>query len=226
MSDVLIEPADLVDELVLRVGWLVGGHLRRAPPVGARRMSPPVVVVLGPPGAGKGTQCQRLARTMGWSHVSLGDALHAEILRGSDLGAQVRPYVEAGLLAPDAPVIDLATRLLDHHGQHADGVLLDGFPRTLAQAEALAALAPEAVQLCTVLVLSREEVLARLRTRGRVDDRAAVVRERLLAYCRETKPVIRWYAQRGLVRYVDAHVSPPKVTAKLRALLRNELVRA
>jgi len=186
--------------------------------------APPIVVVLGPPGAGKGTQCRRLASTMGWSHVSLGDALRAEILRGSDLGAEVRPYVEAGVLAPDELVVDLATRLLHLHGAHAEGVLLDGFPRTLAQADALAALAPDAVRCCTVLVLTREEVLARLRTRGRVDDHAAVIRERLLAYCRETKPVIRWYAQAGLARYVDAHASPPEVTMKLVALLHDEAV--
>ncbi len=180
--------------------------------------SSPLVVVLGPPGAGKGTQCRLLAAETGWGHLSMGDHLRGEISRQSPLGSLARRYVEAGQLVPDELVTEIALDELSHHAQD-DGVMLDGFPRTIAQAESLAAAAPALVTVCVVLVVPREQILARLLARGRPDDRPGVLRTRLLAYERETRPLVDWYSGRGHVEHVDGSASPACVASGLRRVL-------
>jgi adenylate kinase len=157
---------------------------------------------------------------MDWAHLSLGDAFRDEIAQGSPLGVQLRQYVADGVLVPDALAVEVAARLLDRHAGHA-GVFLDGFPRTVGQAEVFATASPAAVRLCLVLVVTNRELSARLAARGRHDDHPSMIRQRLLSYRRDTAPVISHYAQQGLIRYVDANGSPAEVTAKLHALLRD-----
>jgi adenylate kinase len=179
----------------------------------------PVVVVLGPPGSGKGTQCARLAATEGVVHISTGDALRDEIRRGSRLGVAAAEHVAAGRLVPDALVIDAVCQALDRCRGSA-GILLDGFPRTEAQAVALAALDVGAVRLVAALVVPRAVLLDRLRNRGRADDEPDVVRRRLISYEVETRPILDFYARDGLLVHVDGNRSATEVTTSLAGHLR------
>jgi adenylate kinase len=175
------------------------------------------VVVAGPPGAGKGTQCSRIARDIGCGHVSTGDALREEIEAGTDLGRAARARVDGGSLVPDAIVIEVFGRRLEAVG--ADLVLLDGFPRTLAQAELLEYEYPEAVQLVVSLVVPRAALVERLLGRDRHDDDRHAIGVRLLAFERDTRRMLSRYAARGLVAHVDGNRSPSEVTsAIMRAL--------
>jgi adenylate kinase len=176
---------------------------------------PRLVVVAGPPGAGKGTQCSELVEQHGMAHVSVGDALRQEVAADTSLGARVRASLESGRLVPDHEVSEVVAERLDRH-RAASTVLLDGFPRTIAQAEILERLRPEAVGLVVLLVVPIATILRRLRSRGRTDDGDRdVVAERMLSYDRDTRPVLAWYASRGLLAHVDANAPPRDVTARI-----------
>jgi len=176
--------------------------------------SPPTVVLIGPPGSGKGTQCARLAQSLGVAHLSVGDVLHDEVARESTLGLRARAFIETGRLVPDDLVVDLVATRLSHHRDGA-GIVLDGFPRTVGQAEALEKLSPDGVRLAIELVVPMATVVRRLTNRARCDDRPDVVRHRLASYCRETLPVLRWFAARGLLVCVDGNQAVESVTTAL-----------
>jgi adenylate kinase len=180
--------------------------------------SPSLVVVLGPPGSGKGTQCARLAATLGLAHVSTGDALREEARRGTRLGNLASRHLDSGGLVPDHLVIGAVTTALARC-RRFPGVLLDGFPRTEAQAVALDELGAGAVRLAAALVVSRAVLLERLRNRGRTDDRSDIVRRRLIAYEVETRPLLDFYARNGMLVHVDGNRSPTEVTTTLAAHL-------
>jgi len=176
---------------------------------------PRLVVIAGPPGAGKGTQCSQLATLPGVVHISIGESLRREIAIGSPIGTRVHACVEAGRLVPDVDVFELiASRLVRH--RTASAVLLDGFPRTIGQAEMLERLRPRAVGLVILLELPLGPALQRLRARERADDTDPnVVAERILSYARDTKPVLDWYASRGLLAPIDASAAPHRVTERI-----------
>jgi adenylate kinase len=179
---------------------------------------PSLVVVLGPPGSGKGTQCRELSRTLGVAHVSTGDALRDEMRRRSTLGIQAARFVEGGLLVPDELVVEVTTAALARCPAPA-GVLLDGFPRTEVQAALLDELGFGTVRLAIALVVPRVALLERLRARGRADDRIEVVRTRLLSYEVETRPLLDYYVRRGILVHVDGNRAAGEVTATLAAQL-------
>lgn len=181
--------------------------------------APPVAVILGPPGSGKGTQCARLAERLGVVHVSTGDVLRDEMRLRSRLGRRVGGYVDIGALVPDGLVLEVVHEALERH-QHADGVLLDGFPRTIDQAEGLGRLRNE-VRVAVALVVPRNALVRRLAERGRADDRPEVVRRRLASYQRETRPLLDWYAARGVLVHVDGDRATGEITRVLTRLVRN-----
>jgi adenylate kinase len=178
----------------------------------------PIVVVLGPPGSGKGTQCEHLARALGLGHVSTGQALRDEIGHGTRLGVRAAQYVESGRLVPDDIVVQAMTAALARCPR-SPGVLLDGFPRTEAQAALLDELGLGTVRLAAALVVPRAVLLERLRSRGRADDRVEVVRTRLLSYEVETRPLLDYYVRRGTLVHVDGNRAAAEVTATLTAQL-------
>jgi adenylate kinase len=153
------------------------------------------VVLLGPPGAGKGTQAQKLGEKLGIPQISTGDLFRHNIGAGTELGLQAKRYLDAGELVPSS----LTNALVDdrlNDPDTADGFILDGFPRSVDQAQALARmLEARDVALDAVLEFQvcESEVVARLHARGRSDDSEQVVRNRISVYRRETAPLLRHY---------------------------------
>jgi adenylate kinase len=179
---------------------------------------PPLVVVLGAPGSGKGTQCERLGDALGLAHVSTGDALRREVHSGSALGQRAERSLRSGHLVPDELVLETVTKALAQC-RGARGVLLDGFPRTETQARSLELLGFGSVQVAAVLVVPRIALLERLRDRRRADDRLDIVRRRLIAYEVETRPLLELYGRHGVLVHVDGNRSRDEVTDTLRTHL-------
>lgn len=162
------------------------------------------IVLVGPPGAGKGTQAARLAERLDAPHVSTGDLFREHMKNGTELGKEAQRYVDAGDLVPDSVTVGMVRDRLSQPDT-TDGFLLDGFPRNRAQAEELdRVLADLDGRLDAVLLfeVDDEELVRRLSARGRSDDTEDVVRHRQEVYRSETAPLVEYY--RPLVVTVDA----------------------
>ena len=177
------------------------------------------IVLLGPPGAGKGTQARRITERFGGAHIATGDILRSNADRGTRLGRAAQEYMDRGDLVPDDVVIAMVmARLADD--DCASGFVLDGFPRTVTQAEALdRRLVDLGSPLHAVLCFeaAEEELLRRLAGRAaalhRADDAEATIRHRLEVFAIKTRPLIDYYAHRGLLVTVDA-IGPIEVVTK------------
>jgi adenylate kinase len=175
------------------------------------------LVLLGPPGAGKGTQAVRLSEDLGLFHLSTGDQLREEREADTELGRRAGADIELGELVPDDIVVAMLLGRLD--AERADGFLLDGFPRTVTQAEALEqGLNARGKELDQAVLLDvpDEEVVKRLASRGRQDDDPDVVRERMRVYHESTEPLVGFYADRGLLTRVDGSGDPDEIYARVR----------
>jgi len=151
---------------------------------------------MGPPGSGKGTQGELLARRLGIPRYSTGDILRQARRDGTPMGQEARQYMDAGALVPDDVMLGIVDEVLAK-GESERGFLLDGFPRTVAQAEGLRELLDEmGIDLDAIVDLAAddEEIAQRLSTRGRNDDSPGTIRRRLEVYRTQTKPVLNWYA--------------------------------
>jgi|TARA_B100001741_G_scaffold172719_1_gene142463 adenylate kinase len=177
------------------------------------------LLFVGPPGAGKGTQAERLAASHGLLHLSTGDLLRAEVKAGSDLGKEAEAVMNRGELVSDALVLAIVrSRLQNHSG----GWLLDGFPRNLAQAEALDELLSklnQPLQSVLLMELDDEELVQRLLARGRADDNEEVIRHRLSVYREQTAPLINHYEQRGQLKRVLSTGTIEAVASQINAAL-------
>jgi len=182
-----------------------------------------IVVLLGPPGVGKGTQGSRAAESEGWLHLSTGDILREEVARETALGLQARQYMERGDLVPDGLMVDMvAGRLRDIPEDQV--LLLDGFPRTLAQAEALEETAGGGTLGLALYFYAPVAVLAaRLVGRGRADDSRKVVERRLAVYRETTEPLVAWYRDRGLLQEIDADRPVEAIQEEIIQIVRNKL---
>jgi adenylate kinase len=190
------------------------------------------LILMGPPGVGKGTQAKTLARDNGWLHLSTGDLFRDHIRRQTDLGRRVKSILDAGAYVPDDVTIDMVRdRLASTPPEQR--IVFDGFPRTAAQAEALdELLAERGRHLEAVLLLEapREELRARLEGRakaeGRTDDTPEVIANRLDVYERETRPLVRYYEAKGLTRRVDGVGPIETITTRLRDAASRDEVRS
>ena len=160
------------------------------------------IILCGAPGSGKGTQSDLIVKKYGLQHLSTGDALRAEIKSGSELGKEIGELIAGGNLVPDHKMIHLIARYLDNLPEDCKGVIFDGFPRTVAQAEALELLL-ERRQMKAVLLdmfVEEDEVIKRLLNRGKTSGRAyynyETIKKRLQVYQAETKPVCTYYLHR------------------------------
>ena len=173
------------------------------------------LVFFGPPGAGKGTQADRFAVRHGIPKISTGDMLRKAIKDGTRIGSLVRDTLQHGTLVSD----DLMNSLVAERLAQPDtmnGFVLDGFPRTIPQADALDALLADRGGVSVIaLVVHADEVIRRLAGRGREDDEAYVIRERLAVYARETQPVLEYYRRRNSVAVLDGNRPLDVVTLEI-----------
>jgi adenylate kinase len=179
------------------------------------------VVLLGPPGAGKGTQAQRLAARLGVPAVSTGDMLREAVAAGSELGGRVAGIMAAGGLVDDVLMAEVVRDRLAKPDAR-EGYLLDGYPRTLPQAKTLEGILADSGQRLDAVVMvdvPEEELVRRALLRGRADDSEEVIRERQRVYREKTAPLIGYYKERGLLREIDGHLSVDEVTVHVFAAL-------
>ncbi len=168
-----------------------------------------VLLLMGPPGAGKGTQASKLSRARRLQKLSTGDLLREHVKRGSDLGLEAKAVMDVGQLVSDDLIIGMVRSELEQQGGEVR-VLLDGFPRTPAQAEALDKLLAElGAEISAVVLLEADEneivsrLLKRAQEEERSDDNEATVRERLRVYLQQTQPLVEYYERRGKLRRVN-----------------------
>ena len=165
------------------------------------------IVFLGPPGSGKGTQAARLAEALGVPAVSTGDMFRAAVAAGSELGRRVQAILDSGQLVSDELTAQIVRARLDEEDA-GSGFILDGYPRTAGQAGTLAEILGDRkayLDQVVSLVVPEEELMRRLLARGRTDDTAETVRQRLEVYQEQTAPLIEFYRSEGLLREIDGH---------------------
>lgn len=184
------------------------------------------IVLLGPPGSGKGTQAALLSQRLGVAHISTGALLRAAVKAGTGLGLKASEYMDAGELVPDELMLGLIEERLGEDDVEP-GFILDGYPRNLAQAESLDAVLErigQPAQLALEVTVNEDEIVRRLASRareeGRSDDTEEVVRNRLRVYAEQTAPVAGHYRERGLLKSVDGMGGIEEVNARLTAAIR------
>ena len=179
------------------------------------------LLIVGPPGSGKGTRSPRLSRLLAVPHISTGELLRGAIRGGTPLGYSVSECVAGGRLVPDVLVNELVRERLGRSDVRDRGFLLDGFPRNLDQLDALLLwLVPDSLDAAIELAVSDEVAVQRLAIRGRTDDTAPAIRERLEAFERETKPLLGRLDAEGLLISVDADRPVNDVTEEVLDLVR------
>ncbi len=183
------------------------------------------LVIFGAPGSGKGTQSEILIEQYGLDHISTGDILRGEIKAGSELGKAAKGYIDAGQLVPDGLIIDMIEKVLGER-KPKKGIILDGFPRTVAQAEALDALfAKLGTRVHAVLDLQVEEaelidrLLKRGQESGRSDDNLETIQKRLSVYHAQTAPIAAHYAQQGVHHAIQGSGAISDITARIARVL-------
>ena len=162
------------------------------------------IVIFGAPGSGKGTQSDKIIAEFGVEHISTGDVLRAEIAANTELGKTAALYINDGKLVPDTLIIDMLAATLDKKGKDINGVIFDGFPRTIAQAEALDSMLEERGQKVNVVIgleVDDEELIKRIvsrgKTSGRADDNIETAKKRLNTYYGQTLPLKDFYIAQG-----------------------------
>jgi adenylate kinase len=177
------------------------------------------LVLFGPPGSGKGTQAGRLSDDLGFRHLATGDLLRQARAEGTELGERAAEYMDRGDLVPDDVIVAMVRDAIARAGD--EPVVLDGFPRSVPQADALAAaLGEQGRELSGAVLIDVPDdvVIERIsgRGQGRSDDNPETVRERLRVYHDETEPLVAYYDERGLLRRVDGCGDPDGVYARVR----------
>ena len=183
------------------------------------------LILMGPPGAGKGTQATKVADHFGIPAISTGDIFRANVSQGTELGVQAKRYMDAGEYVPDE-VTNLMVRNRIDEDDAAPGFLLDGYPRTTAQVEELDGMISftgHKLDAAVVLTVNPEELVARLlqraQTEGRADDTEDVIRRRQDVYAEQTEPLIDLYRARGILVEVDGMGEVDEVTTRIFAAL-------
>ena len=204
-SDVEAQNSDLIVDL-----WYKGKETQIKQDNQEIRIKMKNIIIFGAPGSGKGTQSDKLIDKYGFNHISTGDVLRAEIKNGTELGKTAQQYIEQGQLIPDDLMISILASVYDGFGRGHKGVIFDGFPRTIPQAEALKQMLSERgdkVAAMLELDVPEDELMKRLVLRGqqsgRADDNEETIKKRLTVYHQQTMPLIEWYKQEGLHHHIN-----------------------
>ena len=186
------------------------------------------IVIFGAPGSGKGTQSERIVEKYGIDHISTGDVLRAEIKAGTELGMEAKKLIDNGQLIPDALMVDILAAKLDGFSG-SNGVIFDGFPRTIAQAEALKAMLAARGQEVTAMIeldVPEDELMDRLLKRGlesgRADDNEETIKKRLVVYAQQTAPLKDWYKNDGKHCYINGLGSLDRIFADIVAAIESK----
>ena len=181
------------------------------------------VILLGPPGCGKGTQAKKLETEHNLRQISTGDMLRQEAADGTELGKQAKQFMETGQLVPDEVIVGMIRNRLQR-GDLGDGFILDGFPRTVAQAQGLENMLGElqmGIDKVLYLKVPKEIVVDRLLKRaeieGRADDNRETIEKRMDVYLQQTIPVVNWYQERSVLRELDGARTIDEVAAEIRS---------
>lgn len=168
------------------------------------------IVIFGAPGSGKGTQSDLMIEHYGFGHISTGDVLREEIKKGTELGKTAQSYIDKGNLIPDELMVSILANVYDSYGRGHKGVIFDGFPRTIPQAEALKQMLDERGDRVAAMIeldVPEDELMKRLILRGqqsgRADDNEETIKKRLVVYHSQTQPLIEWYKQEGLHHHIN-----------------------
>ena len=168
------------------------------------------IVIFGAPGSGKGTQSELMIKKYGFGHISTGDVLRKEIKNKTQLGNTAQQYIDKGQLIPDELMIDILANVYDSFGKDHKGIIFDGFPRTIPQAEALKVMLDKRGHKIAAMIeldVPESELMTRLIKRGqesgRSDDNAETIKKRLDVYHSQTAPLIEWYTKENLHYHID-----------------------
>ena len=180
------------------------------------------IILIGPPGAGKGTQCQKLVDHLRVPHLSTGEMLRAAVRAGTPEGVQAAAYMDQGQLVPDSIILGMVTKRLEA-ADCRDGCLLDGFPRTLPQAATLDELLERramSVDGVIELAVPRDELVRRMLARKRADDNPEVFSKRIASFEVQTAPLLDYYQRQGKLASIDGLGTADEIFERVKAALR------
>jgi adenylate kinase len=186
------------------------------------------IVIFGAPGSGKGTQSDLLIEHYGLEHISTGDVLRNEIKKGTELGNTAKSFIDNGQLIPDDLMVNILASVYDSFGRAHKGVIFDGFPRTIPQAEALKKMLDERGDKIAAMIeldVPEDELMKRLIKRGqesgRADDNEETIKKRLVVYHQQTQPLIEWYQKEGLHHHIDGLGTLERIFADIQKIIDN-----
>ncbi len=184
------------------------------------------IVIFGAPGSGKGTQSDLMIENYGLGHISTGDVLRSEIKKGTELGKTAQSFIDNGNLIPDDLMVSILAGVYDSYGRGHKGVIFDGFPRTIPQAEALEKMLDERGDKVAAMIeldVPEEELMQRLIKRGkesgRADDNEETIKKRLVVYHQQTQPLITWYKNKGLHYHINGHGTLERIFGDIKKVI-------
>jgi len=220
-SDVEARKGDLLPDC-----WYKGKETQIKQDKQEKRINMKNIVIFGAPGSGKGTQSDLMIEHYGLGHISTGDVLRNEIKKGTELGKLAASYIDGGNLIPDELMISILANVYDSYGRGHKGVIFDGFPRTIPQAEALKKMLEERGDKVAAMIeldVPEEELMQRLIKRGqesgRADDNEETIKKRLVVYHSQTQPLIEWYKREGLHHHVNGHGTLEAIFADIQQVI-------
>ena len=222
-SDVESRKGDLITDL-----WTKGKEIQTKQDKQEIRIQMKNIVIFGAPGSGKGTQSDMLIEYYGLEHISTGDVLRGEIKKGTELGKTAQGYIDKGNLIPDELMISILANVYDSFGRTHKGVIFDGFPRTIPQAEALKKMLTERGDKVAAMIeldVPEDELMKRLIKRGqesgRADDNEETIKKRLVVYHSQTQPLIEWYKREGLHHHINGLGALDRIFADIKNVIDN-----
>ena len=220
-SDMESRKSDLLTDL-----WYKGKETQIKQNQQEIRINMKNIVIFGAPGSGKGTQSDLIIEHYGLGHISTGDVLRNEIKKGTELVKTAQGFIDNGQLIPDELMISILASVYDSFGRGHKGVIFDGFPRTIPQAEALKQMLDERGDKIAAMIeldVPEDELMTRLIKRGqesgRADDNEETIKKRLVVYHSQTQPLIDWYKQEGLHHHINGLGTLERIFADIKKVI-------